>query len=377
MIRSRTILRRSATLATALVALFSIVTAPAARGGLEETFRQPPDSAKPWTYWFWINGNITKEGITADLEAMARVGIGGVLIMEVANPKTMAPAVFKDTALGTQLPVRFDPAGSVFVVFRQKANPATQITKVARDGSVLFGAERQTSAGLPQFWVEDGKVTALSREPGRFEVVYASGSKGVFVDSGHPAALAVSGPWTVQFQTGRGAPPQAEFAALADWSKHTDSGIRYFSGTATYITEFDWAPSSGTQHHKLDLGAVQVMAEVRLNGKDLGILWKPPYAVDASKALKPGSNKLEVKVTNLWPNRLIGDEQFPEDCTADGSWKTGPIPAWPEWFLKGQPRPEPRRLTFTTWKYYTKDSPLLPSGLLGPVRVLAEGDRHN
>jgi hypothetical protein len=66
---------------------------------------------------------------------------------------------------------------------------------------------------------------------------------------------------------------------------------------------------------------------------------------------------------------LIGDEQYPDDCTPDGSWKLGPIPAWPEWLLKGQPRPEPRRLTFTTWKYYTKDSPLVSSGLLGPVGI--------
>jgi hypothetical protein len=88
--------------------------------------------------------------------------------------------------------------------------------------------------------------------------------------------------------------------------------------------------------------------------------------------LRPGHNQLEVKVTNLWPNRLIGDEQYPDDCTPDGSWQKGAIPAWPEWLLKGQPRPEPRRVTFTTWKYYTRDSPLLSSGLLGPVTVRGE-----
>jgi hypothetical protein len=119
----------------------------------------------------------------------------------------------------------------------------------------------------------------------------------------------------------------------------------------------------------LDLGRVEVMAEVRLNGADLGVLWKPPFTVEVTDSLRAGRNRLEVKVTNLWPNRLIGDERFPDDCTAGGTWKTGPIPAWPEWFLKGQLRPEPRRLTFTTWKYYTADSPRLPSGLLGPVML--------
>ena len=119
----------------------------------------------------------------------------------------------------------------------------------------------------------------------------------------------------------------------------------------------------------LDLGRVEVMAEVRLNGVDLSVLWKPPFRVDVTRALQPGRNRLEVKVTNLWPNRLIGDERYPDDCTVDGTWKTGPIPAWPEWFLRHQPRPEPRRLTFTTWKYYTAETPLLASGLLGPVTL--------
>ena len=125
---------------------------------------------------------------------------------------------------------------------------------------------------------------------------------------------------------------------------------------------------SGSRYF-LDLGRVEVMTKVRLNGVDLGVLWKPPFRVQVTRALQPGRNRLEVKVTNLWPNRLIGDERFPDDCTADGSWKIGPIPAWPEWFLQHQPRPEPRRLTFTTWKYYTAEMPLLASGLLGPVTL--------
>ena len=90
--RTRLILGKAKRLAMVLTAAFLIIPAPGARASLEEAFRHPPDSAKPWAYWFWINGNISKAGITADLEAMAHVGIGGVLIMEVANPKTMAPA---------------------------------------------------------------------------------------------------------------------------------------------------------------------------------------------------------------------------------------------------------------------------------------------
>jgi hypothetical protein len=309
-----------------------------------------------------------------EVQAQCAIRVKGLQpeLWDPATGELRKPAAFRNTALGTQLPLRFDPAGSVFVIFREKANPTSQIVEVAREGKLLFGAERQTPSRLPEFWIEGSKVTALSREPGRYAVAYGSGAKEVLVDPGHPAPRAVSGTWTVQFQPSRGAPPQADLLELTDWSKHTDPGIRYFSGTATYKTEFDWTPPAGQPHYTLDLGDVQVMAEVRLNGKDLGVLWKPPYAMEVTGVLKPGRNQIEVKVTNLWPNRLIGDEQYPDDCTPDGSWKTGALHAWPDWLLKGQPRPEPRRVTFTTWKYYTKDSPLMPSGLLGPVTVRGE-----
>ena len=125
----------------------------------------------------------------------------------------------------------------------------------------------------------------------------------------------------------------------------------------------------------LNLGDVQVIAEVKLNGHDLGILWKPPFRVDVTKLARPGANDLEVRVTNLWPNRLIGDEQYPDDCSLDGKWTSGGIRAWPEWLLRGQPRPEPRRLTFAALKHWSKDDRLLPSGLLGPVTVVTAVER--
>ena len=309
-----------------------------------------------------------------DVEALCTFRING-LQPELWDPATgdiRKPALFRNTANGIQMPLHFDPAGSIFVIFQKKANPATQIVEVAQDGVQLFGADRQTPAQLPEFWSDGQKTKMAGTEQGRYGVLYANARREVFENPARPAAVKVNGPWAVQFQPGRGAPQQAEFAELADWSKHADPGIRYFSGTATYTTQFDWTPPAGSARWKLDLGDVKVMAEVKLNGQRVGVLWKPPYAADVAGLLKPGRNQLEVKVTNLWPNRLIGDEQYPDDCTPDGSWKKGSIPAWPEWLLKGQPRPEPRRLTFTTWKYYTNDSPLLSSGLLGPVTMLEE-----
>ncbi len=131
---------------------------------------------------------------------------------------------------------------------------------------------------------------------------------------------------------------------LASWSESADAGVKYFSGTATYTTTVeapaDWFKTGA--HLWLDLGNVKNLAEVSVNGKPLGIAWKPPFRVDMTGALKSGANHLEVRITNLWVNRLIGDQQ-------------------PGIAVK---------YTYTTQQFYQSNSPLLPSGLLGPVRVL-------
>jgi len=104
---------------------------------------------------------------------------------------------------------------------------------------------------------------------------------------------------------------------------------------------------------------------VKLNGQDLGILWKPPFRLDVTDVLKPGDNQLEVKVVNLWINRMIGDEQLSEDSQRNGD---GTLKAWPQWVREGKPSPT-GRFTFTSWRLWKKDSPLVESGLLGPVTL--------
>jgi hypothetical protein len=181
------------------------------------------------------------------------------------------------------------------------------------------------------------------------------------------APLPVTGPWELSFQANRGAPASVRFEKLIPWNESSDAGVKYFSGTGTYATRFVVPadlPKKG-RRLLLDLGRVEVIAEVKLNGKELGILWKPPFRVDVGDAVKPGENRLEVKVVNLWPNRLIGDEQLPEDVLYE---KNGAIKEWPAWLLKGTPRSS-GRTTFVSWKHWKKDDALLDSGLLGPVTL--------
>jgi hypothetical protein len=189
----------------------------------------------------------------------------------------------------------------------------------------------------------------------------------------------ISGAWKVKFDSVWGGPAKTVVLnELQDWTENINPGIKYYSGTAIYNKTFDF-PASVIADKKailyLDLGVVKHIAHVFVNGNDLGIVWTSPWRVRIPAALlKNKNNYLSVEVTNVWANRLIGDEQEPADC----EWLPGHLDSgrflkeFPDWFLKKQPRPSKGRYCFTTWNYFTKDSPLIPSGLIGPVSIVKE-----
>ena len=155
---------------------------------------------------------------------------------------------------------------------------------------------------------------------------------------------------------------------LRSLSEQSDPLVKYYSGTATYNTMFEFKDSGLNHHLHLDLGEVAVIARVKLNGKDCGIAWQPPYRVEINDAIKEGKNELIIEVANTWVNRLVGDEQL----HLDSKWKNWETLAeWPGWFKNKTERPS-GRYTFTSVRHYQKDSPLMPSGLLGPVKIIAE-----
>ncbi|MGH7951851.1 MAG: glycosyl hydrolase [Limisphaerales bacterium] len=212
----------------------------------------------------------------------------------------------------------------------------------------------------------DGSPTVTAWSDGRVELKTADGKVLHANATDLPAPQEITGAWNLSFPPNWGAPPAITLDKLISWTDSTNTGVRYFSGTATYEKEIEIPANRLTAGRELwlDLGAVKDFAEVSLNGHDFGVLWKPPFRVNVTAAAKSGMNKLIVKVTNLWPNRLIGDEQLPPDC----EWNGKQLKAWPQWLLDGKPSPT-GRLTFTTWRHYTKDSPLLESGLIGPVTL--------
>ena len=189
------------------------------------------------------------------------------------------------------------------------------------------------------------------------------------------ATLPIAGPWRVVFHDGRGAPSNATFATLASWTEHENSGITFYSGTATYRTTFA-VPSANLRAGAiatLDLGTVADLAEVRLNGTLIGTLWQPPFRTAIIRHLRAGDNTLEVRVANRWINRIIGDESLSTELRYQPEGKNkftdGKIEALPAWLYDRTRLGERQRHSFTTWKHYEAKSPLVPAGLLGPVKI--------
>jgi hypothetical protein len=352
----------------------------------------------------------------------------------------------------TTVPLRLDPSGSVFVVFRKPSGPSdhfvsatfpaaadsppspkVEVTKafyeavdgagsadvtvtvaaLVRSGQMSLPANNATY-GDPTFnhvkrlrveFTVDGKpLTKSATENGTLDLVEpgpeipaactlavspagglelrafragayelrSSGNKTATAEvKSLPRPVEVRGPWMLRFPPNWGAPAEVTLESLSSWTDHADTGVRYFSGTAEYLRDFD-IPADLLGSDKilmLDLGSVKYIAAVSLNGQDLGTWWKPPFAADISTVAKPGKNSLRVRITNLWTNRLIGDEQLP----ADVEWNGKPLKEWPAWLRDGAPRSS-GRYTFTTWHHYTRDSQLVESGLIGPV-MLRPGQR--
>ena len=240
--------------------------------------------------FYWVNN---RKAAVQDIEAEFRVTGKEA---EIWHPETgrIEKVSYSISEEITRVPLHLEAEDAVFVVFRNKARKASL--------SIPAPVEKQLAS--------------------------------------------IEGPWTVKFQEKGGAPAEATFESLTPWNENPDKGIKYFSGTGIYVKTLsapaEWF-SEGSELW-LDLGSVKNLAEVMVNGQSLGIVWKTPFRVNVTEALKEGENTLEIKVINLWVNRLIGDQQ------PDAGEK----------------------ITYTTMRFYRADAPLLPSGLMGPVVLVSK-----
>ncbi len=290
------------------------------------------------------------------------------------KPRMPAPALYPhyDLTAGLLRDIGvaedFASAGPLRYTHRRTGDRDIYFVANRSDQPVVTTAKFRTAAGAPELWeplgggfrrlpqfTRGGGVTEVPLRFDPFEsyfVVFptrpaagiapASAAGQNFADFTELGTL--DRPWEVSFDAAMGAPAQVRFEKLADWSQRSEPGLNHYSGIATYRTTFDLptpnAANAPAQIH-LDLGSVQVMARVRVNGADCGVVWTSPWRLEIGRAVKATGNTLEIEVANLWPNRMIGDAASPD-----------------------------RKFTQTTYRPYKAGVPLLPSGLLGPVRLM-------
>jgi hypothetical protein len=240
--------------------------------------------------------------------------------------------------------------------------------RVVKSKPQLWNPVTGQRRALPQYKTQNG-LTTIPSEFAPYESYFVifprkiSANLPVIAGSvNFPATTLVAtleGAWDVSFDPKWGGPAKITFDKLQDWTAHSERGIKYYSGIATYSKKFDSPKKSGKKVY-LDLGTVHDMARVKLNGKDLGVVWCAPWRVDITAAVKTKGNVLEIEIANRWSNRLLGDQQAPDKEVRTVKWESG--------FLEGKEY-KTGRYTFTTGRGPGK---LLPSGLIGPVRILVE-----
>lgn len=272
-------------------------------------------------------------------------------------------ALFVPHSAGTFVDITLAPKEGRFVIF----NKGNQAMKDPIIGMVPRAPVWLNPKG-------ESYLKASSREP--YKVLFDSEKLVSVQAESLPAEIGFSKPWSVAFHPAGGYGGTQTMTTLTDWKDHPLDSIRYFSGTATYTTKVEVPQEYFGEDRRLtlDLGKVCIAAEVRINGKDVQTLWHPPFTLDVTDYLHAGSNRLEIAVTNQWNNRLIGDERYPrhDDGYRRESYRNGNRVTKPmvDWYSNNEPLPPGPRTTFSTADFFKKDDPLVPSGLLGPVRLV-------
>ncbi len=300
-------------------------------------------------------------------------------VAEVLTKMKLAPDFKAEPAFPFRTIHKTIGGDEVYFVASESANPA-QIKATFRVGQ-----------GMPQLWnpltgeiralpdyTQTKTETVIPLEFAAHEAFFVVFTKTKTLASKqnfptYETVSEISGAWSVEFDAEWGGPESpVTFEALEDWTQRPEEGIKYYSGTATYRKTFHLPKGmkKGTRLF-LNLGKFKNVAEVRVNGKDAGIVWCAPWQVEITDLVRSKNNKLEIDIANLWVNRLLGDEQLPEDVKySTGVWHL--IQEWPEWLTNPDVERSSGRYTFPAFNHWNEDkknSPLKPSGLFGPVTL--------
>jgi len=255
--------------------------------------------------------------------------------------KVIDDLIFYQQGDSTRVALSFEPDDAFFIVFKEPTSGTVQ-QKIYKNGKLIFPSSSKyceldaynvklsTFAGPGNYVIEKGNENSLSMKIGETDV------------------FEISGTWKLSFPEGFGAPGSAEFPQLISWTESSVPGIKYFSGIARYEIEFDFEKINKNKRYLLSLGHVKDLADIKLNGDSLGVIWHPPFEMDITNHLREGKNQIAIEVANLWNNRLVGDGELPEEeKVTNTNIVNGP----------------------TAWKDPWPEVPLIESGLLGPVVI--------
>ena len=302
--------------------------------------------------YFVANQHTQPQWITASFTSTGRQP-------EIWNTETgtMGDApIWKEENGRTHVQLKLNDHQSMFVVFRKPSAGSQHLVSLSATD------KRAVDVINGSYITSDVPVSVIAG--------YANGDKKNIVIPA-PALAPVTGTWSVDFKPKLEEPFSLQLPELVDFSNHSDNRVKYFAGTAVYKNSITMDAVAADKQYLLDLGTVNDIVSVKVNGKDLGVCWYPPYQIDISSALKSGNNSMEISVTTNWANRLIGDEKEPADFEwgADRGELGRAMKAFPDWFVQNKPRPSQGRKTFLLWYYYRNDSTLKPAGLAGPVML--------
>jgi hypothetical protein len=291
------------------------------------------------------------------VDGVFRVSGKGAEIWDPLSGERRPVVVAVDDGTATRLPLDLPPHGSVFLVFRP-GTAAPSLVALERDGVRLFPLPGVLAMPRdPSIAPDPSGRALLAKSPGRYLVTTSDGRRIDLGDVVLPAPVGMKSGWSVAFPLDGGS-RSVPLPDLVSWSRLSDDDLRFFSGIATYSAHLDVPSTVDLSRHRatLNLGRVEILAHVIVNGVDCGVAWAEPFAVDVTPALKPGSNDVSIEVANTWPNRLIGDARLPRASRRTNTNIVRLPNAW-MYPMKDLPTPE---------------YPLREAGLLGPVRLAFE-----
>lgn len=260
-----------------------------------------------------------------------------------------------------EIAITLNPQESVFVIFRDIGNQ-TPLRVSSTNENLKLSIDGNSA------------IIASIAKSGTYELNLSNGKKWKKNIKTFSPNLNLENEWKLKFDAYYGLDSTISLAKLIDWKDIPDEKIKYYSGTATYTSNFQLPKKTALKNQSflLDLGTVNVVAKVIVNGQVCGISWMPPFVVDISKGIKSGNNNLEIIVANQWSNKLIGDERFPANNGGYELQGYSPDKSMPSWYSNNEPLPAGKRTTFTTASFYKVNDPLMPSGLVGPVKIKFE-----